>query len=932
MSYSAVPAAYKADDDDDSYNSPKLQLPNFDFAGSSFSLDTGAKGRGRSESKASKVKSSIHSGTSYEMVDSDTESDYEAEGSNGGGREEEGAGRRNSGDKRRRDQEREDEIASSGVLVSKFSSRDDASSMQGGGLYSNGNQQQHAQHQQEHDHSTARGGHMQQMTDRLQLDGRADSNGREQRGSGGVSAHTLAAAPRHEYQADTYNHNNDDHPRSPGRGRGDSRPQPLLPPPPPPQPDFLDPSDPGYQISSSPDDIHPVFRHSQSVPELPPVDVESLHIQDDHDYRPATSASGVGDLFKDFDGVHFDTENPEAPGYPLRNQHPLPPPPPVHNPQYRQSQAYPRPQSHHSGSQASSGLVFYPAPVPAMLNLPPTLSKARPNNRNSRHLAADAIEPPANNRRSVAYPGPTASAPQQEKDLHRRSVATMNGDHQLNNRRSLANLPPALRASQFFDSQLPAIVPDLKEESAVATLDSILDASTRASAVAFTDHPSSASYTHARSRSTATQLGNYRNSVAFNVKLHPGESPRSSMEGNENPDHHHYNHHPDDEDDAGSHLNPETGEYYDPTRFSGVSDEFGGLSGDPSQQAVPTTLLAELESRKAQLRLRNRTAASAFPRGIRSTLLQLDAVAQVQQQHRRVKKTHLAWEEPDDGPDEEEKDEDVPLGLLFSVSPGVQKRRDEEVPLGLLMKKEMEDAEPLSKRRERLRLQNGGAMQTPQSMRMLDVPGLGETAEEEEVEGETLKERMKRLKEKQQFGSGTLDIDLMSDKGRSQQEEPKPEVEETLAQRRRRLQREREQEANSAALKRESVVLQQEVKNRRNMADLLHARPMGMAVRPNSFYSVQSGGVGGANGSFGHLQQGYGQGYGQGMGGMNMGMGGYNRAGPGLIGRGAGAMGGMGAGAMGMGGGMMGGGGIMGGEVSDPKQMEMVERWRASVM
>lgn len=912
MSYSAIPV------DDDTRESPtfnplKLQLRNFDLAGPSFSLDTGAEGRDRSGLKASKVKSSVHSGTSYEMVDSDRESEYDA-GERGGRR---GAVRKgglgDSMDKGQRDQRREDEIANSGAFMSKFLSRDGASSMQGGASsHNNGTQQHHAQQQQEHSHSGSGGNMRPQIMDRLgaQLDGRADTNERER---GGVSAHT---SPRHEFQADT------DHSHNPRRGRGDSRPQPLLPPP---QPELLDRRDSTYQIGVPPNDSRPVFRYSQSVPELPPVDVESLHIPDDRDFRPATSASGVGDLFKDFDGVHFDTEHPEAPGFPLRNQHF--PPPPAHY-QNRQSQAYPRPQSHHSGSQAS--LVFYPAPVPAMLNLPPTLSKARPNNRNSRHLAAESIDLPANNRRSLAYPSPISPDLPSEKD-RRRSVAGIGGDHPSPglNRRSVANLPPALRASQFFDAQLPQIVPDLKEESAVATLDSILNASARAPAAAFTDHPSAggpAPYantnTHARSRSTATQLGNYRNSVAFNVKLHPGESPRSSIDNDEHQDHHHYYHHnQDDEENADSHLNQETGEYYDPARFSGVSDDFGAPSTDPSQQALPTTLLAELESRKAQQRLRSRTAASAFPRGIRSTLLQLDAVAQVQQQHRRNKKTHLAWEEPDDGPDEEERDDDVPLGLLFAVPTGTQKRRDEEVPLGLLMKKEMEDAEPLSKRRERLRQQNGGPAP---HRRMLDVPGLGvaEGEEELEVEGETLRDRMKRLKEKQQFGSGTLDIDLLSDKGREerrrQQQEVKPEVEETLAQRRRRLQREREEEMNTAALKRESVALQQEVKNRRNMADILHVRSMGMGVRPTSLYA------GGANGSHGQLQQGYGhpqQGYGQ--AGTNMGMGGYGMAGPGLIGRGAGPMG-----AMGMGGGMMG----MGEAPLDPKQMEMVERWRASVM
>lgn len=903
MFYSALPA----DDDpleSPTFNPPKLQLRNFDFAGPSFALDTGANGRDRLGSKASKVKkSSVHSGTSYKMIDSDRESDYGA-GERGGRREEaekEGSG--DGRDKRQRDQQRENEIASSGVLVPKFLSRDNVPPTQGGASHANGNQQHHAQHRQEHDRSTARGGDGHMLGVQLD-DGRADGSEREQRG--GVSAHTS----RDEHQPKA---GNDDYPRSPRRGRGDSRSQPL---PPPPQSQFQARRGSTYQISTPQNDAQPVFRYSQSIPELPPVDVGSLHIQDDLEFRPATSASGVGDLFKDFDGVHFDTGNPEAPGFLLRNQHF--PPPPAHH-QHRQSQ-----------SQAS--LVFYPAPVPAMLNLPPTLSKARPNNRNSRHIAAESVDLPANNRRSVAYPGPTSPDLPSEKDLHRRSVAGVNGDHPSPNRRSIAGLPPALRASQFFDSQLSPVVPDLKEESAVATLDSILNASAKAPAAAFTDHPSAggpAPYananTHTRNRSTATQLGNYRNSVAINVRLHPGESPRSSIDGGEHPDHHHHYHqHPEDEDDAGSHLNQETGEYYDPARFSGMSDEFGALSTDPSQQALPTTLLAELESRKAQQRLRSRTAASAFPRGIRSTLLQLDAVAQVQQQHRRNKKTHLAWEEPDDGPDEEERDDDVPLGLLFSVPAGTQKRRDEEVPLGLLMKKEMEDAEPLSKRRERLRQQSGGPAP---HRRMLVVPGLGaaEGEEELEVEGETLRERMKRLKEKQQFGSGTLDIDLLTDKEkeeqRQQQEGAKPEVEETLAQRRRRLQREKEEEVNTAALKRESVVLQQEVKNRRNMADILHVRPMGMAARPTSFYSMHGGGAGGANGSHGHLQHGYGQGMGYGM------------AGPGLIGRGAGPMG-----AMGMGGGAMGGGGVMGGGmmagevVLDQKQREMVERWRASVM
>lgn len=849
------------------FQPPKLQLRNFDFGSLSSALGTSEAKGGRSRS-GSKVKSSIHSGTSYDMVDSDTESNYDE---NGGSWNQKGKGK--------------------GEL------------MQGENLNSHGKQQQ------VHD-SMAHGGasnmHSEITKDPsrlgLQLDGRADSNER------GVSAQTSAVPPRLEYE--------DDQPRSPRRTRGSS---PSIHTPLPPPPEFSD-----QEYSGSSEDIHPVFRHSQSVPELPPVDVQGLHIHEDRDYRPATSASGVGDLFKDFDGVHFDLDNPEAPGFPLRNQQGYLPPSPVPAHQaysdHRQSQAYP--DHHQSQVYPDPGLVYYPAPVPAMLNLPPTLSKARPNNRNSRLMSTESLGQGTNNRLSVAHPS--------EKDLHRRTAVTMN-DPALNNRRSLANLPPALRASQFFDSQLPPIVPDLKEESAVATLDSILDASARAPAAAFTDHPITGgvpSYAHNRNRSTATNLGNYRNSVAINVKLHPGESPRTSLEGADNPDHH--NHNPGYEDeDAGSHLNPETGEYYDQQRLSGTSEELAAANLDPSLQPLPTTLLAELESRKAQQRLRNRTAASAFPRGIRSTLLQLDAVAQVQQKHRRTKKTHLAWEEGDDQ-DDDEKDEDVPLGVLFQVAPGVQKRRDDEIPLGLLMKKEMEDAEPLSKRRDRLRMVSGQPMAQPQPHRMLDVPGLGGSgsgADEEEVEGETLRERMKRLKEKQQFGTGALDMNFGSDKGGDQQTD-KPEVEETLAERRRRLQKEKQDEEKHQALRRESVMLQQEVKSRRNLADLLHAKPIGMSAgaRPQSFYGLQGGAA--SNGSFGqlpvHQQQGFSQG---GMIGMNMGMGGYGMGGPGLIGRGAGAMGGMGAGPAGMG--MMNPAGEI---ILDPKQREVVERWRASVM
>ena len=56
-------------------------------------------------------------------------------------------------------------------------------------------------------------------------------------------------------------------------------------------------------------------------------------------------------------------------------------------------------------------------------------------------------------------------------------------------RRTMASLPPQLRASMFFDYPSTQQDIEVKGGSAVATLDSILDASAYAPVSAFTDHP-----------------------------------------------------------------------------------------------------------------------------------------------------------------------------------------------------------------------------------------------------------------------------------------------------------------------------------------------------------------------------------------------------------------------------------------------------------
>ncbi|CUS13260.1 unnamed protein product [Tuber aestivum] len=884
MSYSAISqtASYRrrsgiasSISSDASYLPPEPQL--LDFEAPPLALDPGSQSARMehlpTDRAMSMVKSSVRSGTSYEMVgdSSDEEGDFgsgrEARGNDAAGGDGITDGRRERADMNTRVDEAFSGMGragnvGSGVHVSDSPhSRSDSAPQGANPSVSHG------------DHWTELEIAEHDLRLELNLDGRADINSQQR---GDVSDPRTARDAHRPYQHHI------------PRGSRSSHQLPPLPV----STGILDPDDQAFGLTTSPEDVHPAFRHSQSYPELPPPTVAD-RVSEQQEHRPATSATNIGDLFEDFDGVHFNLDHPS-------NQFSVaPPPPPPHRHRQRQSQHSIHPTSSHSpsGSQGSSNLVFYPAPVPAMLNLPPTLSKPKQtaNNRHSRHIP-DNVDL-TNNRRSVVYPTAGASGPAPDKDAHRRSVATLD---QVANRRSIANLPPALRASQFFDTQaIPQI--EVKEDSAVATLDSILDASAKAPPAAFTDHPitgGAVPFGPNKNRSSmhlsAGPNNNYRNSVAITVKLHPGESPRSSMED-------------ETHEDARSHLNPETGEYYDsgdPRRYSGISEDFVPHPDPDLGSGLPTTLLAELESRKAQQRLRNRTAASAFPGGIRSTLLQLDAVAQVQKEARSKKKTHLAWEDPGDADEEDDQDADVPLGLLYSVAPGAQKRRDEEVPLGLLMKKEMEDAEPLSKRRERLRGQNGQVAQ-PQPRRFLDVPGLGGGSEasaadaDEEVEGETLKDRMKRLKERKEFGTGTLGMEFASPSegngSTAKQERAPPAEEETLAQRRRRL---KQQEAT----KRESSLLQQEVRNRRSMMDLLHRANN----RPQSYYSQ-------AGSNVGYLQP---QPHMSGLMGSQ-----YNMQ----MGRGVPMPMQMQA-PMPM---SMGGTGEV---ILDPKQREVVERWRASVM
>ncbi|OAA56163.1 hypothetical protein SPI_07774 [Niveomyces insectorum RCEF 264] len=145
-------------------------------------------------------------------------------------------------------------------------------------------------------------------------------------------------------------------------------------------------------------------------------------------------------------------------------------------------------------------------------------------------------------------------------------------------------------------------------------------------------------------------------------------------------------------------------------------DEDGDEDGEerPVYQGPPTTLLAELQLRKQQQKLRTRPINKAFPNGMHSTLLELDAVAEVERKARKDKRVNLAWEDPAMiQQDDEGDDDDVPLGMLYAAKAAGHNDISAVVaeinrPLGLMEKKALEDNEPLSRRRDRLQGRDPG--------------------------------------------------------------------------------------------------------------------------------------------------------------------------------------------------------------------------------
>ena len=506
------------------------------------------------------------------------------------------------------------------------------------------------------------------------------------------------------------------------------------------------------------------------------LDQRSTQHLDEATDRPMTAASTdtyqqAQMLFEDFDGAHYapnirDTLRDPSDGSANRPPSMMMAPPNVDS-------RIPPP---------ASGMVFYPAPVPRTLNLPQRLSQ----------LPSPAVLAKRRTQMLGALPAEVRkSAPWLAQEQERRS-AMLDGRRSMN----LDSVPPQLRASMFFETPGSSQEVEMIDDSAMATLEDMLDASAVAPVNAFTDHPivghigAEVYRREAPAKGTASSslpkpdnadkkkrrssmLGLRRHSISSTdrlreqnnktpSKLQKRYSRSNSLAGAL-----------DDSalargpagDLRGStrsaESTPERRREFDDEDERSEAEEEEEEEEETPYAGPPTTLLAELQQRKAQQKQRNRTAATAFPNGMHATLLEMDAVLQIQKQKRKKARVTLAWEDPDAVAAvgaADQNDEDIPLGMLF---PSKKKRdpADWNRPLGLLEKRELEENEPLSRRRNRL-LGIDFTKRTPSPGKT--VPGVQITNEEDddesEHEGETLGQRLRRLKNEKELDAALGEV------------------------------------------------------------------------------------------------------------------------------------------------------------------------------
>ncbi|KIW14205.1 hypothetical protein PV08_06986 [Exophiala spinifera] len=568
-----------------------------------------------------------------------------------------------------------------------------------------------------------------------------------------------------------------------------------------------------FGVSSRPSD-------AAIVPDQEFVQSPGASIDSSAEDRPPTSSSNdtyrqAQAAFHDFDGVYFNSGALSHRSDSISRHISLRQPPLA-----RDSKAF-------REAQPGERMIYYPAPVPVMLNLPQRLSRMDLSERERRRLQGISAIP---------------------EDLRKSAPWLADQDNtKLPGGRSSLNLPPQLRANAFFEQ--PSITQDLKLKngSAVRTLDDILDAAAYAPVSAFTDHPiaghlgkevygqigsprksmqSTEQRKKKRRSSLSTLLKSKRSSTGLDgaaLGRSKSKGSRTPLDGDENPS--------DDEIDraAAQSLAPDEDEISD-----GEDD-----AEDAAPQgffAAPTTLLAELQMRKAHQKQRNRTAADAFPNGMHSTLLELDAVTQLQQKARKTKHVTLAWEDHDEADKQNFDDDEVPLGLLFPEKDRLETFNAHR-PVGLLERREMEDNEPLSHRRARLRGEPLQSMKSETKAPYIEqIPGLSEDIPPEH-EDETLAQRIARLKEEKEHANegnfaAELSQELGLNVGKSEAlPSTTPDPEETLGQRRKRLKEEALRNGRQVSGESAASATRPQLRSMHSLADILQAHPVGVQDR-----------------------------------------------------------------------------------------------------
>lgn len=637
----------------------------------------------------------------------------------------------------------------------------------------------------------------------------------------------------------------------------------------------------------------------------------------------------------------------------------------------RTPRAQPIPQA---APPPEDGMVYYPAPVPKMLNLPKRLSQLPAASVQAKRRTQVLDQLPAEARAGAPWLSQenvnVAEGPRQSSGHSRGSGSSGTiAKSFLNERMSanMSNLPPQLRANMFFEHQPVRHDVEVKSESAVATLDSILAASATAPVNAFMDHPfagdvrkSVYSLEKTARRSTAT-IGTIGTKSSNSPEQKKAKQRRSSIgsllkrtsssdeiasvlnkrgsrvsfasdldfkEGGNKLRKRRSQLSLGDElerDGESGGMRTPADEINEPELRSGLvsaaqnatvhdgdrrvsraptvgssgyklDDDADQIKADfkevEEQEDVedgetlfvqPSTLLAELQVRKAQQKSRNKTAAVAFPNGMHSTLLQLDAVEEINKRKRQNQRIALAWEDPHQralDADVDKDDEDVPLGMLFPAKDGKTTRklddgRDWDRPLGLMERRELEDNEPLSRRRNRLRGPSPAKGRDPSPNKRAPandpqpVTAQVEVEAEDEDEGETLAQRLKRLRTKDALDTAISDVapkdgerpvstftdDVLGQlgdmDGKKTEESspnpqgkaeasPQPEEEETLGQRRARLQREREASGEHRNVSDGSAAARPPiVRSQSSLANLLASNPVGQRAAAKNYQPGQ---------------------------------------------------------------------------------------------